>query len=128
MTRRLAWTLAGMAALANVLGYALSLYRLAWFDEAIHVFTLFALTCLAARSLRAYLPPPARLLPFLFIVASAGVTIGALWEIAEWGYDSFSPRDVIRGKDDTMVDLVLDTLGALAAALLAAFSVRGSRQ
>jgi hypothetical protein len=42
----------------------------------------------------------------------------AIHVIAEWGYDAFSPRDVIRGKHDTMVDLVLDALGALAAAFL----------
>lgn len=123
---RFAWGLGSAAAIVNALGYALSLYRLPWFDEAVHGFTLFALTVLAAWLLRGQLPSTRHAVAFVAIVTVFGLGLGALWEIAEWVYDSFSAGDTIRGKQDTMTDLVLDTAGALAAALLLMFE--GQRQ
>lgn len=46
------------------------------------------------------------------------IAIGALWEIAEWGYDQMTPTNDILGKRDTMIDLILDTLGAVVAGIL----------
>lgn len=46
------------------------------------------------------------------------IAIGALWEIAEWGYDPMTPTNDILGKRDTMIDLILDTLGAVVAGIL----------
>jgi hypothetical protein len=54
--RRLAWSAAGAVAAINVLGYALSLYELAWFDEVLHVFTLFAVTLALAALMRGAMP------------------------------------------------------------------------
>jgi hypothetical protein len=34
-------------------------------------------------------------------------------------FDRFAPGDVIKGKDDTVIDIVMDTAGAVAAAALA---------
>jgi hypothetical protein len=38
---------------------------------------------------------------------------------AEWAYDALSAGNRILGKQDTMVDLAMDTVGAVLAALLA---------
>lgn len=54
---------------------------------------------------------------FLLLV-SVGIAMGALWEVAEWTFNSFTSADVIEGKDDTVLDIIMDTAGALAAALL----------
>lgn len=47
-----------------------------------------------------------------------GLAIGAVWEVAEWGFDQVAPGDVTKGKHDTILDLVMDTLGALLAGRL----------
>lgn len=122
----LAWGLAAAAAALNVLAYALSLYELAWFDEALHAFTLFALTFIVACLLRRDLAA-ARMLPYCAILVACGLALGTLWEFAEWGYDMFSRGNSILGKQDTMVDLVLDTVGAVLAALLALARARQAR-
>jgi lysylphosphatidylglycerol synthetase-like protein (DUF2156 family) len=110
---------AAAAAAANALAYVFSLYEMPWFDEALHAFTLFALTFLAARLLRRDLAP-ARAGAYLGLILALGVALGAAWEIAGWAYDSFSgPGSAIKGKDDTMFDLVWDAVGAALAAALA---------
>jgi uncharacterized membrane protein YjdF len=48
-----------------------------------------------------------------------GVAIGAAWEVGEWFYDALTHGNAIRGKTDTMTDLVADALGALLAAATA---------
>lgn len=112
--------MAAAAAAANVLAYLWSLYELAWFDEALHAFTLFALALIAARLLSddlASATPAARFV----LILSFGMAAGAAWEIVEWGYDSFTPAsDLIRGKDETMSDLLWDAAGAALAASLSA--------
>ena len=115
--RRLAWGLAAAAAAINALAYVLSLYELAWFDEALHAFTLFALTFIAAQILHTDLPRAA--LRYWLLVTAAGLALGTLWEIAEWVFDAFSERNTILGKADTMTDLALDGAGAALAGLLA---------
>lgn len=117
--RAIAWGLAAALTLANVAGYALDLYqRFWWFDRILHACTLFALTFWAAvfvcgkvlkgtadhRSIR------------LLLIACVGVAIGAWWEVAEWGFDHLVPTDVIKGEYDTVIDLIMDTLGAVLAA------------
>lgn len=43
--------------------------------------------------------------------------MGVLWEIIEWGYDQLAnPEvDVIKGKRETLTDLILDFGGSLLA-------------
>ncbi|MBO1073637.1 hypothetical protein [Roseomonas marmotae] len=60
-----------------------------------------------------------RAILFVLLISSVGITIGALWEVAEWVFDRFASGDVIKGKDDTMIDMIMDTAGAVAAAALA---------
>ncbi len=54
------------------------------------------------------------------------VTIGTVWEIYEYAMDKFFGFFMQRGSlDDTMIDLILDTLGALVFAVLGYFEEKG---
>jgi hypothetical protein len=116
--RKIAWSIAIFALLVNIAGYLLNLYqRFWWYDDFLHAFTPFALTLLAALYLNGIVVIGAkeRQLLFILTVASLGIAIGVLWEIAEWGFDQLVPGDVILGKQDTMVDLMLDSIGSILA-------------
>ena len=115
------WGFVVIAILVNIGGYALNLYdRFVWFDDVIHTYTSFAMTLLLALLLYGDVLSGVRRSPLLLVltVASLGITIGALWEIAEWGYDQMVPENAILGKTDTMIDLILDSLGALTAGIV----------
>ena len=118
----MAWTLAALALAANVAGYAFDLYqRVWWFDRVLHAGTILAITFwlalfVCARGLH---PRNGRSILAMFLLACVGIALGALWEVAEWGADLVLPGDVIKGKNDTVMDLIMDTAGALAAAALA---------
>lgn len=120
--RALAWTLAALALAANVAGYAFDLYQRAWwFDRVLHAGTILAITFwlalfVCARSLH---PRNGRSILGMFLLACVGIALGALWEVGEWGADLVLPGDVIKGKNDTVMDLIMDTAGALAGAALA---------
>lgn len=119
--RALAWGLAALLLLANVAGYAFDLYAAAWwFDRVLHGATLFAITFwLAVLVFAPALRPEAGRARLALLILSLGVAVGAWWEVAEWGFDLVAPGDVIKGKDDTILDIVMDTLGAVLAAVLA---------
>ena len=117
MRRALPWWIAGAAVVLNVAAYAFSLYEVRGFDEVVHAGTFFAATFVVQRLLAADLPRrgAAR---FLLLVACS-MALGVVWEWMEWAYDFFTETNSILGKQDTLVDLVADTLGgALAAGLL----------
>lgn len=66
----------------------------------------------ADRRTRAPVPP-------VSTVAAIGLVLGALWEIVEFCYDHFIAKpNAILAKIDTVIDMSLDTLGALAAGLV----------
>jgi len=125
-----AWILLGLIVAANVAGYAFDLYGAVWwFDRVLHGFTILGLTfwlavVVFARALRG--EPGHRVLTIL-LPASLGVALGALWEVAEWGFDQIAPGDIIKGKHDTILDVVMDTIGALAAGVLATTFLRRPR-
>jgi VanZ family protein len=50
--------------------------------------------------------------------------MGALWEIAEWTYDQFVRPNAILSKTDTIVDLIVDTIGALVAGVIRSGMIR----
>ena len=118
--RAIAWSLAVLLLAANVAGYAFDLYAAFWwFDRVLHAATLFALTLWLALFVCPPVLRPGQPLLFILLIASLGVAIGAWWEVAEWGFDQLAPGDVIKGKHDTVIDIVMDTLGAVLAASLA---------
>lgn len=107
-----------VAILANLAGYWWNLYKqIRWFDEILHAFTTFALTLLLAWLLYGVVLKGAQTRPILLIltVASLGLGIGALWEIAEWVYDQMVAGNVILGKNDTIIDMIMDAMGAALA-------------
>lgn len=120
--RAAAWSLAIASGGVNAAGYALDLYaRFRWFDRILHARTIVAATSWLAlfvcrRVLRSGRGDGALLVA---VIASVGIAVGALWEVAEWGFDRIAPGDVIKGKHDTIADIVMDTLGALGAGVAA---------
>jgi len=52
------------------------------------------------------------------LLASLGIAIGALWEVIEWLADFVVPKQIVSGLFDTITDIILDSAGALLAALL----------
>lgn len=127
--KRTAWVLLAIAALANAAGYAFGLWHSPpWFDEVVHGYTTMALTLVLALYLygRVYTGARTHAVLLVLVIASLGVGIGAVWEVAEWAYDQWiASGDAILGKWDTITDLVYDTLGALAAGAVATAMVRG---
>ena len=113
-----AWVLLAILGLVNVAGYVLDLYaRFWWFDRILHGCTIFAVTFWLALFVCRRVLGGGRGLDVLVVlmIASVGLAIGALWEVAEWGFDRIAPGDVIKGKHDTIIDIVMDTIGALLA-------------
>ncbi len=116
--RMIAWALAAVLGMANAAGYLLDLYqRFWWFDRILHACTIFALTLWLALFVcrRVLIGGNGALL--VLMIASVGLAIGALWEVAEWGFDRVAPGDVIKGKNDTIIDIVMDTAGAVLAGI-----------
>ena len=128
--RRIAWGLAAVLTLVNVAGYVFDLYaRYWWFDRVLHFATTLVLTYwLAVFVLRRVLADNGqhRLL-LAIVITCAGVAAGAWWELLEWGYDHLVPGDAIKGKHDTMLDLVMDTGGALLASWMSLRVLRPAR-
>lgn len=127
MKDKLAWFAAATAIVLNIAAYAFSLYALNGFDEVVHACTFFAVAVVLRRVLRSDLPRPSRRAAFLFVLVGCAVALGVVWEWMEWSYDLFTAQNSILGKQDTMVDLVADALGALVAAILLLRSARKLR-
>ena len=127
--KTIAWVLLGIAIAANAAGYFLNWFgRIAWYDDVVHGYTIFALTLVLALSLYGTFLVGARDhgLVFVLTVASVGLAIGGLWEVAEWAYDQwFAQGNAIQGKMDSVLDLVWDTLGALFAGVVARAMAKG---
>lgn len=119
--RVIASTLLVVLGAANIAGYAFDLYQqFWWFDRVLHACTTLAVTLWLALFVFSNVLMKERghsVLLFL-LVASVGIALGALWEVAEWGFDQIAPRDVIKGKYDTLLDIVMNTAGALLAGIM----------
>ena len=128
--RRIAWGLAAVLTLVNVAGYVFDLYaRYWWFDRVLHAATILALTYWSAVFVlrRVLTGVGGRSLLLAAVIACVGVAVGAWWEVAEWGFDRVAPGDVIKGKYDTIIDLVMDTLGAALGAWMSLRALRPAR-
>ena len=100
-----------LTAVVNAGGWAWEWYQsFAWFDEFIHTFTSFAVVSAIAsaawaRGRGGFVPGGGRAVVW---AAAVGLGLGILWEILESFFLNLTFWD-------TIVDLVLDALGAAAA-------------
>jgi hypothetical protein len=110
-----------VAALINAGGWAWDLYNKPGpYDEIAHFFTMFAITLafgflLYRELMESFYDHP---LMFVLTIASLGIAIGALWEVVEWLADFVTPKQIVSGLFDTITDIILDSAGAVLAALL----------
>ncbi len=106
-----------VAAVLNALGFVFNFYkRIVAYDNVAHAVTIFAIT-LAFFFLvyRDTLTGTGRL-PMATAVFTFGVTVGALWEIAEWTTGQIFDIRVIFGLKDAITDLITNSVAALVAA------------
>lgn len=109
-----------IAALLNAGGWIGLFYQPGPYDEIVHAYTTFSLTL--ALSFLVYQPMLTlfynhrRL--YLLTIISFGIAIGALWEVFEW------LTATINSLDDTIVDLIMDAIGAIAASLLSLLALQ----
>ena len=110
-----------IAALINAGGWTWNLYNKPGpYDEIAHFYTIFAITLATGYMLYSELMESFynhRVL-FVLTIASLGIALGALWEVTEWLADFLTPRQIVSGLPDTITDIMLDSAGAVLAALL----------
>ena len=109
-------------------GEALRLYdRFAYYDELVHFLVplLGAPVVYIALARVDTLPNPSdargsrRHLFGIFVVTLAlGLAIGAAWEVLEWTSDQVLGSELTGGEEDTIGDLVADTVGAICGGVL----------
>jgi hypothetical protein len=110
-----------IAALINAGGWAWDLYNKPGpYDEIAHFYTIFAITLAVGFMLYDELMESFYTHRVLFVItiASLGIALGALWEVTEWLADFVTPKQIVSGLFDTITDIILDSLGAIIAALL----------
>lgn len=103
-----------LAALAGALGFVFGLFdEIVPYDELTHAFMTFSVSLTFYFLFYKGAVPEGRAIALGTSVFTLGVTVGAYWEIFEWFF---------LGKytmADTISDLLVDSGGALAAALVA---------
>jgi hypothetical protein len=103
-----------LAALAGALGYAFDLFgEIVPYDEITHAFTTFSVSLAFYFLFYGGAVPERRAVALGSSVFTLGVTVGAYWEIFEW---FFVGKYTMA---DTISDLLVDSAGALVAALVA---------
>ena len=103
-----------LAALAGALGYAFGLFdKIVPYDELTHAFTTFSVSLAFYFVFYGGAVPERRAVALATSVFTLGVTVGAWWEIFEW---FFVGRYTMA---DTISDLLVDSAGTLAAAMVA---------
>jgi hypothetical protein len=110
-----------VAALINAGGWAWDLYNKPGpYDEIAHFYTIFAITLAVGFLLYDELMESfySHRVLFVITIASLGIALGALWEVTEWLADFVTPKQIVSGLFDTITDIMLDSAGAIVAALL----------
>lgn len=103
-----------LVALAGAVGFVFQLFdRVGPFDEVIHAITTFSVSLTFYFLFYQGAVPEKRAVALATSVFTFGVTIGVYWEIFEWFFVTHYPMA------DTISDLLVDSGGALAAALVA---------
>jgi VanZ family protein len=104
------------AALLNAAGWVWSFYTaVPGYDEVAHFFTSFAFTLsfgyLSYGVVRHHFRQ--HLWHFIIVIASFGISLGALWEVAEWVF--------AKSLADPVSDIIMDAAGAILAGAIAAW-------
>jgi hypothetical protein len=103
-----------LAALAGALGYAFGLFdEIVPYDELTHAFTTFSVSLAFYFLFYGGSVPERTAVALGTSVFTLGVTVGAYWEIFEWFFVGHYAMA------DTISDLLVDSAGALVAALVA---------
>ncbi|MBD2365374.1 hypothetical protein H6G36_30215 [Anabaena minutissima FACHB-250] len=116
-----------LAALLNATGWVWGLFgKPGLYDEIVHTYTTFAITLALSFLVYSSMLNIFRnhTLLYLVTITSFGIAIGVLWEITEWSAGKVLSTEVIESLDDTIIDLVMDSLGAGLAALTSLWALR----
>lgn len=113
-----------LVAAINASGYVFNLFATpVWFDEFVHVITPFAIVAALAWLLidRDAAYPIASPTAYFLKIALLGIAIGLGWEGFEWLVG------IIGTVHDTLIDLAMDTAGAVLAAFFCLAAARSSK-
>lgn len=124
------WVLLVVGLVASGASSYFELYsRLPWFDEVLHLEIPLALTLLVGLYSYGVVLTGAREHGLLLVltIAGMGLALAAVWEVWEWAYDQFVRPNAILGKTDTIIDMILGAIGALAAGYACLRALRGGR-
>ncbi|AFZ14106.1 hypothetical protein Cri9333_3275 [Crinalium epipsammum PCC 9333] len=115
-----------VAALLNAAGWVWDLFNTVKpYDEITHIYTPFAISL--ALSFLVYSPMltifRSHRILYVLTISSFGIAIGAIWEVMEWTADIFVSMQVIESLDDTINDLIMDSIGAIAAAIISVWAL-----
>jgi hypothetical protein len=117
----------------HVMGHALGFYAsFGWYDKALHFAEPLVATLVlyALSQATRWLWQWTRVTPLEVAIYcfSMVVTMGALWEITEFGMDQLFHTQEQNGNTDTMLDLVMDATGALLGAIATGLATRYGRE
>jgi hypothetical protein len=116
-----------LAALLNAMGWVWGFfYTPGPYDEIVHAYTTFAITLALSFLVYSSMLNLFRNHTILYLVtiASFGIAIGALWEITEWSAGKILNSQIVGSLDDTIIDLIMDSLGAGLAALFSLWALQ----
>ncbi|BAY23872.1 hypothetical protein NIES2100_36650 [Calothrix sp. NIES-2100] len=116
-----------LAALLNATGWVWDFFGMPGpYDEIVHGYTTFAITLALSFLVYGSMLNIFRnhTLLYLVTITSFGIAIGALWEVTEWSAGKILNTQVIESLDDTIIDLIMDSLGAGLAALISFWGLR----
>lgn len=110
--------------LIDMLGFYISSYRIPLYDVILHFFGGFFVAMFFSHYFKNLIPgnPGTPELKKVFIVVSAVIFVGAMWEIAEYIatktfgsylYETYQVVCCIGNLDDTIGDLAIDITGAI---------------
>ncbi|WP_137388787.1 hypothetical protein [Rhodoligotrophos defluvii] len=108
-----------LAAILNALGWSFDYFnRVVWYDEVVHVFSSLAVMSAIGHLgwTRGVIGGAPQSFTFICTIVAIGFGLGVAWEIIEMIFLNLRVGD-------TIVDLVLDVLGAAGGALLAGWVI-----
>lgn len=121
--------------LINMLGLYIGSYRIPTYDMILHFFGGFFVAMLFSHYFKNLIPgnPGSPELKKFFVIVSAVVFVGAMWEIAEYVvtkmfssylYETYRIVCCIGNLDDTISDLAMDIAGAITFVLVFLYPFR----